>query len=94
MGKMKFTFGALKEIKSKTGVDLFNRQDGDAVLSNDRIPQIAAIACKWGAADPHSVSDDQAQRMGDCVTINEFMAALRESTGANVSEDPEAQAGA
>jgi len=80
--KMKFSFGALKEIKEVLDIDLMN-EDGEAEKDEIKSENFQRMA---QAAFRHSgpgVSEKEAEEASGYVTLAEVVEAVEKSFGAN-----------
>jgi hypothetical protein len=76
---MRFTFGALKEIKTSIGIDLMG-EDGEAKekeIKPANFQRIAQAGIRWAAP---GIDDAKAAELSQYVTIPEVTKALKEST--------------
>lgn len=79
---MKFSFGALKEIKAELGIDLMSK-DGAAATENlepENFERMAQAAFKHSG---NGFTDEEAAAAASCVDLAEVLNALEKSFRAN-----------
>ena len=75
--EMSFPFGALKEIKTETGIDYMDRSSKAKEIKPGDFQTIARIGIKWGASA--DMSDEEAGNLSDRVTFAQVNEALTQS---------------